>query len=224
MPFLPEYLIEVPGTDCVVLKHDTCLSRWAIVHGSIIGETSIAALPSVRALNSKDVVLDIGAFIGDTAMIFAANGADVWAFEPYPDAFAALRINCPRAHAMNVAVGDGRMMGAAGDFGENNGNYGTRMMGTGSTPTIRIDDLNLPRVTFAKIDCEGMEPAVLDGMANTIGRCRPVLLIEAYDTLLKAQGFTRQDIFDRLRAMEYRWEVSIGFEHDDRLDYLATPL
>lgn len=221
MPFLPEYLIEVPGTPCVVLKDDTRLGPWAVANGTIVGETSIAELPIVQALTPGDVVLDIGAFIGDTAQIFTRHGAEVWAFEPYPDAFEALRINCPGIHALNVAVGNGKPMGLTGGFGENNGNCGTRMMGTGTTPTIRIDDLHLPRVTFAKIDCEGMEPAVLDGMIDTLCRCKPALLIEVYDTLLKAQGYTRQDVFDRLAAAGYRWEVAIGRECDDRLDYLA---
>lgn len=222
MPELPDYLMPVPGTPYVVLKNDTRLAPWAIANGSIKAEWEIEKLPCVQALDPNDVVLDIGAFIGDTATIFREKGAEVWAFEPYPDAFAALRINCPTVHALNVAVGDGSPMHASGLFGEHNGNHGTRMVSHGGTPSIRIDDLRLNRVTFIKLDVEGCEPMALDGMRETLRRFRPKLVVEVYDTLLLMQGYTRRDVIDRLRQWGYELSVAVGREEDDRLDYLAV--
>lgn len=226
---LPPYLVEVPGTPYVVLKKDAAFSRWALENKSIIREGQIADLPIVQALTSNDVVLDIGAFIGDTALIFAQKGCDVWAFEPYPDAFTALRWNCRRdvapytIHCINAAVGDGRKMKATGEFGENNKNHGTRMceLDVGDTHSLRIDDLNLYRVTFVKIDCEGCEPLVLDGMVETIKRHKPKLLIELYDGLLKKHGFTRESVLSRLAELGYGHEVAIGRMEDERVDILA---
>jgi FkbM family methyltransferase len=47
-----------------------------------------------------------------------------------------------------------------------------------SVRQVRIDDLNLQSVCFAKIDVEGMEYDVLQGAAKTIERDRPVALVE----------------------------------------------
>jgi FkbM family methyltransferase len=42
---------------------------------------------------------------------------------------------------------------------------------------VPLDDLNL-MVDLVKIDVEGLEDAVVQGLAGTIDRCRPVLMIE----------------------------------------------
>ena len=47
---------------------------------------------------------------------------------------------------------------------------------------VSIDSLNLKRVDLIKIDVEGMEMEVLQGAAETISRCKPVLLIETIKT------------------------------------------
>jgi len=44
---------------------------------------------------------------------------------------------------------------------------------------LMLDEFGLPRVDLIKIDVEGMEMEVLQGAAQTIGRARPVLLIES---------------------------------------------
>jgi FkbM family methyltransferase len=44
--------------------------------------------------------------------------------------------------------------------------------------TLAIDDLNLERVDFIKIDIEGMEVEALKGSKLTIDRCKPLLYIE----------------------------------------------
>ncbi|MGZ3361644.1 MAG: FkbM family methyltransferase, partial [Xanthobacteraceae bacterium] len=41
-----------------------------------------------------------------------------------------------------------------------------------------IDEINLPRVDFIKIDIEGMEMEALEGGRATIEKCLPVMLIE----------------------------------------------
>jgi len=45
---------------------------------------------------------------------------------------------------------------------------------------LPIDDLALERLDMAKIDVEGAELAVLRGMAETLARCRPILIIEVH--------------------------------------------
>ena len=49
---------------------------------------------------------------------------------------------------------------------------------TGSTVIVKLDTLNLQKVDYIKIDCEGFEYRVLQGAKDTIQRCRPVVVIE----------------------------------------------
>ena len=44
--------------------------------------------------------------------------------------------------------------------------------------TIRLDDLNLPRLDFYKLDVEGYELAALNGSRDTIVKHRPIMWIE----------------------------------------------
>ena len=56
---------------------------------------------------------------------------------------------------------------------------------TNNTVLIRkmtLDELNLPRVDFIKIDIEGMEMEALAGARETIKKYRPILLIEKIKT------------------------------------------
>jgi hypothetical protein len=43
---------------------------------------------------------------------------------------------------------------------------------------LALDDLELDRVDFIKIDVEGMELEVLQGAERTIDACRPIMMIE----------------------------------------------
>lgn len=56
---------------------------------------------------------------------------------------------------------------------------------TQNTSTVRklaLDEFNLPRLDLIKIDIEGMELEALEGAKETIGRTRPIMLIEKIKT------------------------------------------
>jgi len=56
---------------------------------------------------------------------------------------------------------------------------------TQNTSTVRklaLDEFNLPRLDLIKIDIEGMELEALEGAKETIGRTRPIMLIEKINT------------------------------------------
>lgn len=67
----------------------------------------------------------------------------------------------------------------------NNEFIGQQINYTDNTVIVRkmtLDELNLPRVDFIKIDIEGMEMEALSGARETINRYHPVLLIEKIKT------------------------------------------
>lgn len=41
-----------------------------------------------------------------------------------------------------------------------------------------LDSFDLPTIDFMKIDCEGYEFPVLKGAAETLRRCKPVIVVE----------------------------------------------
>lgn len=215
---------RVPGTEYVVLSEDTNLTPKAIAAQTIVIETAIEELPEVQALQSGNVVLDIGAFIGDTAVIFLKKRCKVYAFEPQQDAFECLVMNATDARCYNRPVGNGEKVSLSQDT--INGNLGTRQVVSDDqegVPALRIDDIPLIRCDFIKLDAEGSEVLALRGARKTIERFKPIMLIECFDPMLAKRGFSRDDLKKEIESLGYSMRVVIGREIDERLDYLCTP-
>lgn len=64
-------------------------------------------------------------------------------------------------------------------------------------PVVSIDSLKLTRLDFIKLDVEGMELEVLDGARETLGRCRPIMVIE----IIKSD---RRKLNEFLTTLAYR--------------------
>jgi FkbM family methyltransferase len=155
------------------------------------------------------VAIDCGANVGVHAVTWGVemNGwGELIAFEAQERLFYALAGNLAlnnvfNARAVWAAVGDksGQMQIprpnylTSGSLGSLELRYGpqTEFIGQAisyepedleSVMVVKIDDLGLPRVDLLKIDVEGMEVDVITGAANTIERCRPVMMIEYIKT------------------------------------------
>ncbi len=63
-----------------------------------------------------------------------------------------------------------------------------------------IDRLGVARVDVIKIDVEGAEMHVLEGARRTLAAQRPVLMVEANDEALRAQGASTEALFGFLRG------------------------
>lgn len=126
--------------------------------------------------------------------------------------------NCLNARAVCAAVGaeDGTMLAPVPDYNKHCsfGSISLRNLDPDGTEkigqtidysdaamtriaTIKLDSLNLPRCDFIKIDVEGMEVDVLDGAAETIARCKPIIMVE----MLKCD---KEAVVDRLDRASYK--------------------
>lgn len=150
------------------------------------------------------VALDVGANIGVHTLEWSRLMKDwgsVIAVEAQERVFYALAgnltiQNCFNARAIWAAVGaeDGHLeipepdytkQGSFGSF-ELRAGIGTEFIGqpinyekpTSRVQSLRIDNLHLQRLDLLKIDVEGMEAEALQGAAETIARCKPILFVE----------------------------------------------
>jgi len=78
-------------------------------------------------------------------------------------------------------------------------------------PLGKLDDFQLERVDFIKIDVEGFESKVLEGAAETIERCRPIMYIE------NDRADKSAELIQRLFNMGYRlwWHTPPLFSTDN---------
>jgi FkbM family methyltransferase len=76
-------------------------------------------------------------------------------------------------------------------------------------PLAPLDRFKFERLDLLKIDVEGMEKQVLEGAAETIGRCQPVIFAEC----LKSNRA-------ELRGLLARWEYTV---YESAMNFLCIP-
>ncbi|RKE98000.1 FkbM family methyltransferase [Ichthyenterobacterium magnum] len=150
----------------------------------------------IVAVENDDVVLDIGACWGDTALYFAHKSGDngkIFSFEFIPNNIKLFNINTSfnpmllkRIELIQLPVSKKSedtiyyMDNGPGSRVELKPFEGQ----TGSCKTISVDDFvkskNLKKVDFIKMDIEGAEPMALEGAIETIKTFRPKLAIATY--------------------------------------------
>jgi FkbM family methyltransferase len=142
------------------------------------------------------VVVDVGANLGFTALLFAKHvgpGGRIYAFEPSPPAYAKLlevmeKNQLRNVQCFNLGCGSGRRRETL-LVPPSSGNATIRRAGVSLADVrreinIEIDTLDhvilplTPRVDFLKIDTEGFEDQVLAGSDEIVARDRPVIYLE----------------------------------------------
>jgi len=181
----------------------------------LYGEYCHDEIEWMKALtNPESFVLDIGANIGTHVIGIAPHVKRVMAFEPDPDNFDLLVKNVSTTMCSNVtpvpaAASD--VMGQVGtqfDYGK------TRVTASGEIPATPIDMIEgLPRIDFVKIDVEGMELKVLNGMRQTIASYKPQMLIEMQDPTTYAKTY---DFLNGFGYNIYWLPVSTYTEHNHK--------
>lgn len=154
------------------------------------------------------VAIDIGANIGVTAIAMAPHFARVHAFEPGPNNFSALTSNLTMNNIYNVTPHRLAVTNEVGEVGfDENSAFGSISDKGVMVPAITLDhalkEFGITSADFIKIDVEGFEPQVLDGMSETVESFQPVIVMEfnSWALMLRDHNPLRfaERIFDTFR-------------------------
>lgn len=146
-------------------------------------------------LSTGDTAIDIGANFGSYTLRMSdlvGDSGRVLAFEPMPQTFAMLvralaRADCRNVTTFNLACSnESRMvsMSVPDDRFTGENLYQASISNSGPSLTtvlcVRVDELPLPlgSLQLVKIDAEGQDALVIEGMWHVISQHMPILIVE----------------------------------------------
>jgi FkbM family methyltransferase len=151
----------------------------------------------IRRQRSKVVFFDIGANVGHHTLFMASHADQVIAFEPFADIcrlieqkIAMNKLSNVRLFPVALGVNDEvKKYHPGGAVNSGTGTFMPEEIGTYQEPIdvqVRNGDAlcaeyDLPRIDLIKIDVEGFEPLVFQGLAGRIHEERPPILSELTD-------------------------------------------
>ncbi len=137
---------------------------------------------SFEFVKSPGTALDIGANVGLWSQDLCRHFDHVIAVEPVADFRECLMLNVPadNLQILPVALGaeDTQINMIITQNNTGHSHVDTSTVGSGQIPMHRLDSLELPRLDYVKIDCEGFENYILTGAEQTLRRDRPIIVIE----------------------------------------------
>lgn len=140
--------------------------------------------------DKRKLVVQAGGWHGIYAKLLSTMFERVYTFEPHPDNFLCLSLNCnfDNIIKMQSALGfsnETLLLEETGSTGQHRivGTYECydQVSLTGrmfEVPTISIDSLNLSSCDLIMLDIENFEPRALIGATNTINTHKPAIIIE----------------------------------------------
>lgn len=169
-----------------------------------------------------DTVLDVGAHVGYFTLIAARSigpQGHVYAFEPEPDNYKLLIQNLelngyrnitPVRMAVSNRVGSSLLFSSGLDNGQHSlcrtgRPERRRQIVETTTLDAFLEAQGWPNVEMIKIDIEGAEPLVLDGMSRLLSRQTKLkMVVEFCPVVLKATGVDPREFLGRLTALGFK--------------------
>lgn len=189
-----------------------------------------------RICEPDSIILDIGANIGVTALGFSliAPRGKVYGFEPVPRTYGYLTENIRHNRRSNVTIlnaGCGAQVAtmtmhddtySAGSFivQENTFAKNVNAVKVEIIPVDKfVSDNKINRIDFIKIDVEGFEMDVLDGMARTLEIYKPIVYMElnSWCLIANARVFPT-DFLERVWKMFH----AVGVVNDSGVQWLKS--
>ena len=184
--------------------------------GLAIGHEDGLAPVFDRLLPAGGVFVDVGAHVGRWALRMARKASRVYAVEANPDTAAVLRAHIELNGITNVTVieaaaWDRDDMLSLDDPNRQVSGGSTRVAedAAGTVEACRLDDMlssvkpDVIKVDLIKLDVEGADLRALRGMAGTLARFRPRMLIERHDIY---GYYALDELTGLLGELGYRWE------------------
>jgi FkbM family methyltransferase len=198
------FVAVLPTGGRIVLRYREVLGMSTLLYG---GFESVETHLLSRLAPAGSTAIDVGANVGlFTVVLGRAVGPKgrVWAFEPHPGnrirLIENLRLNqLDNVEVVEVAIGssDGAAVLHVGSDPAYHSTVAVReSKGTGQSLNVRAERLDTvwrrfasPQVSVLKIDVEGGEMDVLEGAAELVSQCQPILMVEAPELDKLAQVF-----------------------------------
>jgi FkbM family methyltransferase len=163
------------------------------------------------------IMLDIGAHTGTYALSLASKSKHVYAFEPQKMTYYALcggvaLSNLTNVTCMNIGLGSPEQIGTntlkviSHDGGGSSIHATSNILREETIQIDMLDNLHLTDIGFIKMDVEGEELKVLEGMVNTIKSSKPEMLIEVH------YGITINDVINIL-PIDYEFELIEDYQY-----------
>jgi len=156
-----------------------------------------------KLLRQGDIVFDVGANIGYMALFFMDRIGDegqVFCFEPEEENLKEIRKVISVNSDINISIIDVAIGSNNGEVFFESGLNGRVSSETGRGRVVKVSRLDCyaeKKPSFIKVDVEGFEGQVLQGMQELIKEKRPRLFLEIHPHLLK-YGISFENILNML--------------------------
>ena len=197
---------------------------------SIVGEYEPEVTRLVKQeIHPGDVIVDVGAHIGYFTLLFAklvGERGKVYAFEPDPNNFALLKANVEANGYTNIVLEQKAVSASTGTLtlyrsDDNPADHRIYDPQGERSPieisTVSLDDYLAERsskVDFVKVDVQGAEISVINGMKHILKQNATLKLItEFWPSGLQAAGFSQAEYLDLLKQQGFDfYQVENGTE------------
>lgn len=159
--------------------------------------------------------LDVGAHVGFWLKDLCKNFKKVYAFEPISDVRECLEKNIQQDNYIlfPYALGNENKKVKVNYIPEETGNTYISKDGNREIELKRLDDLELPKIDYIKIDAEGFEVEVIKGGIQLVKRDKPFIHVEVKGKVLQKQGLISTDIENFFNSIDYKLCYKIKSEN-----------
>ena len=171
-----------------------------------------------QILGPGDCMLDIGANVGYFSMLgsmLVGKSGQIHSFEASPETSQHLRLVATNPYG-NVILHEVAVSNQCGEVEFSCGptthsglssmrDLGDRTSARVKIPCITIDSIldHIPTTKLIKIDVEGAELLVLQGMRQLLQRDRPCIILELTDSFLRELGSSADELLVYMKSAEY---------------------
>jgi len=198
----------------------------------------------IKLIGAGSCLVDIGANFGYNSVLMAKKtglNGKLFAFEPQRLLFQQLNANLvlndiQNAYTYNLALGNesGQVLTMEPiDYQQACVNLGALSIGSGgeTIKTTKLDDLEIGRIDFIKLDAQGYEKFIMQGAENTLKKYMPTIFIEIEEHYLQKFGVTTDEIYELMSSFGYQiykiqndWPYDHICSVDPRVEHLNLPI